>query len=103
MQKRHVELIDDLTGKTADETLTFGLDGRLYEIDLSASNAEKLRRVLAKFVLAGRRQTTVKATSRTPRVASDAAEIRAWAVANGYEVSSRGRVSAELREAYLAA
>jgi hypothetical protein len=103
MQKRRVELIDDLTGKTADETLTFGLDGRLYEIDLSASNAEKLRRALAKFVVAGRRQTTTKATSTTPAVVSDAGAIRAWAVKNGYEVNSRGRISAELRAAYQAA
>ena len=99
-----MELIDDLTGKTADETLTFGLDGRIYEIDLSAANADKLRQALAKFIAAGRRQTTVKATARaSTSVVSDASEIRAWAVQNGYEVSRRGRIPAELREAYQAA
>ena len=104
MQRRIVELIDDINGKKADETLTFGLDGRTYEIDLSAANAEKLRKDLAKFVASARRsgKTSAKTVQPTNR-ASDAGEIRAWAAANGYEVSSRGRISAEIREAYLAA
>lgn len=36
-------------------------------------------------------------------VAGDAGTIREWARANGWEVSDRGRVSAEIREAYVAA
>jgi hypothetical protein len=42
-QKVTVALIDDLDGHDAEETVTFGLDGKAYEIDLSASNARKLR------------------------------------------------------------
>ncbi len=34
------------------------------------------------------------------RSASDSADIRAWAKENGYEVSERGRISAEVRAAY---
>lgn len=33
----------------------------------------------------------------------DAAKIRQWAVANGYEVSERGRIRADVREAYAKA
>src|SRR5438477_2210126 len=38
-----VQLLDDIDGSKADETLTYGLDGTNYEIDLSAAHAEKLR------------------------------------------------------------
>ena len=54
-QKVQVLLVDDLNGGEADETVTFALDGKSYEIDLSDSNAQKLRDSLADFVKAGRR------------------------------------------------
>ncbi|MDO5727587.1 MAG: histone-like nucleoid-structuring protein Lsr2, partial [Bowdeniella nasicola] len=34
---------------------------------------------------------------------SDAATIRVWAMANGIAISDRGRIPAEIREAYLRA
>ena len=40
-------LIDDLDGGEAHETVTFGLDGWSYEIDLSTKNATKLRNALS--------------------------------------------------------
>src|SRR4051794_39713852 len=49
-QKTIVELVDDLDGGKADESLTFSLDGVEYAIDLSAKNAGKLRDSLAQFV-----------------------------------------------------
>ena len=52
-QRVHIVLEDDVDGSKADETVTFGLDGASYEIDLSAKNAEKLRDVLAVYVGSG--------------------------------------------------
>jgi hypothetical protein len=49
-----VTLIDDLDGGKAAETVWFSLDGRVYEIDLSARNAKALRKVLAPFTEAAR-------------------------------------------------
>ena len=40
-QRVHIVLEDDVDGSKADETVSFGLDGSSYEIDLSAKNAEK--------------------------------------------------------------
>lgn len=99
-----VQLEDDLTGGEAAETVTFALDGRSFEIDLNEENAEQLRQVLALYIAAGRGQRAPRASSR-PAAASardevDPATVRAWALANGYAVSTRGRVSQELREAY---
>jgi hypothetical protein len=45
-----VKLTDDIDGGDADETVYFGLDGKSYEIDVSAGNAAKLREALAPFV-----------------------------------------------------
>ncbi|MEV6397302.1 Lsr2 family protein [Streptomyces sp. NPDC051907] len=104
-QKVQVLLVDDLVGGEADETVTFALDGKTYEIDLTAANAEKLRASLADFVKAGRRTGGRSSASRgKARVAAggsaDTAKIRAWAKENGFEVNDRGRVPATVREAY---
>lgn len=113
-QRVNIVLVDDIDGKDADETVTFGLDGVSYEIDLSTANAAKLRDALAGYVgharragsSSSRRSGSRRSSSRRS-VGSDggpsAREIREWARANGYNLSDRGRVSSEVRAAYDAA
>lgn len=48
-------LSDDLDGGDATETVKFGLDGTVYEIDLSDPHAEELRTFLNRYIGAGRR------------------------------------------------
>ena len=43
----HVKCVDDVDGSVASETVTFGLDARQYELDLSETNAATLRAALA--------------------------------------------------------
>ena len=106
-QKVEVHLEDDLDGGPADDTVTFALDGKDYEIDLSTTNAEKLREALRPFAEAGRKTTRSGSPRRTPSRASgsdpDTAKIRAWAKENDYEVSDRGRIHQHVRDAYYAA
>jgi hypothetical protein len=106
-QKVQVVLEDDLDGGTADETVVFGLDGTSYEIDLTKKNAAKLRDALAPWVAAGRRTGGSRGGARRGRGrtarGSQAGDVRAWARANGYQVSERGRISAEIQAAYSAA
>jgi hypothetical protein len=106
-QKIQVVLEDDLDGGSADETVVFGLDGTNYEIDLNKKNAAKLRDALAPWVAAGRRTGGSRGGGRRGRSrsarASQAGDVRTWARANGYEVSERGRISAEIQAAYTAA
>ena len=103
-QKVHIVLVDDLDQSDAVETVTFGLDGKEYVIDLNKKNARSLRDALAPYVAHGR-----PVSSRSRRGASKAgsgpaaSEIRAWARDNGFKVPDRGRVAAEVREAYAAA
>jgi hypothetical protein len=106
-QVTNVKLLDDLDGTRAAETVAFGMDGALYEIDLSARNAKALRKALSAFVEAGRQwKTTPPAPVGRPRnrpAGPDAAVVRRWAHENSVPVSVRGRVSAEVRAQYLAA
>ncbi|MER7666489.1 MULTISPECIES: Lsr2 family protein [unclassified Streptomyces] len=104
-QKVQVLLVDDLDGGEADETVTFALDGKTYEIDLTTANADKLRGLLEPYAKNGRRTGGRAASTRGKGRAAasgnkDTAEIRAWAKANGYEVNDRGRVPATVRDAY---
>lgn len=106
-QKVQVLLVDDLDGVEADETVTFALDGKSYEIDLTTANADKLRGLLEDYVKHGRRTggRTAGARGKARAVTGsggnqDTAAIRAWAKENGHEVNDRGRVPAKVRQAY---
>ena len=105
-QKVHITLEDDLDGGEATETVTFGLDGRSYEIDLNDKNAQALRDSLARYVAAGRRaggSSRATASKRRTQVGTSAREIRDWARSNGHKVPDRGRIPADVREAFEAA
>jgi type IV secretory pathway TrbL component len=108
-QKVTVSLVDDLSGSQADETVTFGLDGKSYEIDLSSANAGKLRDALANFVGAARKagrpsRVNGSAAAAPARSASVDREqnqaIREWARKRGMKVSDRGRIPSDVTEAY---
>ncbi|MEV5542067.1 Lsr2 family protein [Saccharopolyspora shandongensis] len=108
-QKVTIQLVDDVDGTTADSTVEFALDGVNYSIDLSTKNATKLRDSLASFVAnaqrtGGRKRTVAKPGK--PAAAPTAADrernqaIRDWARNQGMQVSDRGRIPAEIVEAY---
>lgn len=55
MKRTHVELVDDRDGvSVAAETVVFGLDTQLYEIDLTAENAAELRELVGTWALYAR-------------------------------------------------
>ena len=104
MAKRvQVVLEGDIDGSPAAETLSFGLDGVTYEIDLSAANAAALRDQLAKWIGAAQRTGGRRATGRraaAPSRRTDVSAVRAWARANGHQINERGRVPAAVQAAY---
>lgn len=102
-QRTVITLEDDLAGGEADETVTFALDGTTYEIDLNVDNADTLRGILYDYTAKARKVGGKTKTSGRKQAAESgpaAAEIRAWAVENGYDVPARGRIPADVREAY---
>lgn len=107
----HVTIVDDIDGSVAVETVAFGLDGATYEIDLNEKNAKKLRDLLANYTAnarqVGGRSTRSKTRSAKSTRASGTgnnkeqlAAIREWARKQGYEVSTRGRLSAAVVQAF---
>ena len=113
-QRVNVVLVDDIDGTDATETVSFAIDGVDYEIDLSEKHAADLRDAVSLYIgharrTGGRRKGRGRSSSGTGgsggsgASGASAADIRAWARENGWEVPERGRVSAEVREAYAAA
>ncbi|MFC7373668.1 Lsr2 family protein [Brachybacterium sp. GCM10030267] len=103
-RKTYVELVDDVDGATASETVSFALDGVAYEIDLSEQNARTFRDELGTWVekarrVGGRRTRGGSSSSRSSS-SNDSSRIRQWAREAGYEVPDRGRISGTIRKAY---
>ena len=105
------KLIDDLDGSEAVETITFGLDGASYEIDLNKKNAAALRKALGP---SWRRPAAAR--ERRPRLAAggrgqeqagargyDIVQLREWAGTNGVQLPARGRIPQATVEQYKAA
>lgn len=101
-----VTMTDDLDGSKAERTILFAVDGSYYEIDLSRKNANAFDKVLAPYVGVARK---VKPTRRrgpgtTPtRGRRDLPQIRQWAQKRGYAVGDRGRIPADVIDAFDAA
>ena len=117
-QKVQVLLVCDLHDDEVEgtETLSFGLDGSNYEIDLCEGHAADLRDAFATYVGAARRAGRTSAPAQRRSRSSNGSgrtggngdrqrvqEIREWARSHGHQVSERGRLSAAVVEAYEAA
>jgi hypothetical protein len=112
-QRTLVQLVDDLDGSEASTTVEFTLDGKAYQIDLSDENASRLRAELEPCVAAARRpgggrrsSTRQQAAGRQPAARSAGSDreyniaVREWARANGWNIADRGRIPANVLEAY---
>jgi nucleoid-associated protein Lsr2 len=102
-QRTIVELIDDLDGGQAHESVAFSLDGVQFTIDLSKDNADKFRDLLSEYVekgtrLGGRKQRGTTATLKVNAGGNKEQNqaIREWARSQGKKISDRGRIPADL-------
>ncbi|HEX4704335.1 MAG TPA: Lsr2 family protein [Pseudonocardiaceae bacterium] len=112
-QKVLVQLVDDLDGSSSNDiaTVTFGLDGVSYEIDLNGDNASNLRDHLSEFIASARRTggrvkrggAPAGGSTGSGRNREQTQAIREWAKKNGHDVSDRGRIPAAVISAFDAA
>lgn len=102
MKHTEVVCVDDLDGSEPARTVVFAVDGKTYEIELSACNEGLLRAVLEPFVAAAR--PAPGGARRRPAVRGESpAAVRAWAAAHGLVVADRGRIPAAVWDAYRGA
>ena len=105
------KLIDDLDGSDATETVTFGLEGATYEIDLNKKNAAALPKALDPYITAarkaspagGRRKAAPAATPSKVQRDYDILQLREWAGCNGVAIPARGRIPQAVVDQYKAA
>ena len=117
-QRTIVQLVSDLSGDEMQagegRTVEFSVDGTSYTIDLTDKEAAGFDKALAMYVehatktgggspAAGRKRTGSGARSGSGRSKDELANIRAWAQANGHQVSERGRIKQDVLDAYHAA
>jgi hypothetical protein len=113
VQKQVVQLVDDIDGTEAHQTVHFSIDGKNYIIDLHNGHAAQLRDALGRYTKHARVNANAKAAA-APKVRGVAsaqaaakrehlAAVRVWARANGYVVNERGRIPDNILEAYAAA
>lgn len=112
-----VEFIDDMDGSEVSEsdieTIAFTWDGAAYEIDLKPANAKKFAAAVKPYVDSARRArrgssshsggSSRRAGGGSGRSKDQLQAIRDWATSQGYEVAPRGRIKAEVIEAFDAA
>ncbi|MCG7607062.1 Lsr2 family protein [Mycobacterium sp. CnD-18-1] len=112
MAVKHVT-IDDLDGSEGAETRTFSIEGAVYEIDLIDAHAKELYRALEPYIESARRITGTRARKAAPQAVAKKPSapakteqntaIREWARKKGMDVSNRGRISADIVDAFEAA
>jgi hypothetical protein len=104
-----VTITDDLDGSANAKEVSFSLNGRTWVIDLSAKNRAALEKALKPYIAKATEQGRLTRRGRATRSSSrsksrtDLAAVREWAKNNGHQVSDRGRISADVLEAYEAA
>jgi hypothetical protein len=105
-------LLDDVDGSVATETVSFAIDGKTYEIDLSKKNAKALRTDLenwaqharkARGTRGARRGTRRRSAAPVAKPSTESATVRAWANEKGIGVPARGRIPRAVLDQYHAA
>jgi hypothetical protein len=97
-------LVDDIDGTEATQSVSFGVDGLAYQIDLNDQHANELRTKLSPFLGVARRVRHEPSRGRArARAVTDKernSAIRQWALDEGVELPSRGRIAGAVQEAY---
>ena len=80
----------------------FSIDGRDYEIDLCLKHSEKFDEAVRRYATHARKASArvVRTKRRTAAHRKHSAQVRAWAKANGFTVSERGRIPADVVNRY---
>jgi hypothetical protein len=105
-----VELADDIDGTVFGddgESISYAVDGVEYVIDLKDEHAKELRETFEYYIahstrVGGRKHRADRQVNPTApkRSSGETKKVRAWAIEQGHQLSSRGRIPAEIEQAF---
>lgn len=104
-----VHYTDNYTGKALledGETIELTYRGQTHTWDLNPDSIKKLDDLLRPWIECSEVVETKRAARKRPARKAGSNEnalIREWAIENGLPVSEKGRIKADIREAYIAA
>lgn len=107
-----VHYTDNYTGKALledGETIELTYRGQTHTWDLNPDSIKKLDDLLRPWIECSEVVETKRTARKRPaggrksQASTENALIREWAIENGLPVSEKGRIKAEIREAYIAA
>lgn len=93
----------DICGEAVEAPVEVTVDGKTHVLEICSHHAEPVRALVEK--VGGKRpqsRTNGRSKNGRSRKVTDA-DIRAWATAEGYQVSPTGRVAQALKDAYAEA
>lgn len=96
MERTTLEVVDDIDKTSPAETRRrFSVGGRDYQLDLTNEHAAEFDATLKPWIDSATYMPKPRQRG-TPR----AEEVRAWALDNGYTLSTHGRIPAHIHKAY---
>ena len=103
--KTYEVVYSDLSKQEGAERVVFGVNREWYEIDLTPKELTELKKALDKWRKVGRATDVIDEKYRRKlkvpvTTAHQRDEIRAWAKDNGFTLADRGRIPADVIEAY---
>src|SRR5512144_2365031 len=104
---QRMQSFDDLDGSPATHTIRYGFADDTYEIDLNDEHAQEFEELLTRYIEHSRkvaevppqpqpRQRRGRRGGGERRSPEELQAIRQWARAEGFQVSDRGRIKAEI-------
>lgn len=106
-KKTIITVVDDVDGADLGEdfvTVKFSIGSKDYEFDTSAENAAKFYDEMEKYTAISRKLArNGKPYHKKNLDAQNTKLVREWASKNGFSVSDRGRIPADVQDAYDAA
>lgn len=109
-QQVQVTLICDMppheADTPADRTVSIGIDGQHYQLELCAKHELQLLQTLGRYTMAARRVAAPGVRRHNIRTRQDrqfSREVRAWAQASGHQLPDRGRIPLDILRDYAAA
>jgi hypothetical protein len=115
-RRTKVVVVCDLhrTETPATGSVEIAIDGERRTLDLCAEHLAEVRKAMRPWLRQGtpgaattrpaaaRGKAATSGAKKRPFRNPDAPEVRAWALANGFDIPARGRIPSAVREAYQA-